>query len=247
MAIHSLDDIELKTLGNNLHGARMKAGLSPAQVVEKAVKFADNVPVTVADIERIEAGLVRPALGQFITVGVCCGAQIRDLLTDPAPWISEADFFNDVDCESFSLLDFHLWMQGDWQRARRLAEHLTRSKLTQHGRYYLTQALGVVMAECSERYWCAGWMDSTEENLPEVCREIMAGTFVNPNPADSILAAFTWNAVTREHAELLTYLADVLGHWSVPDWDTEIASGNARLNPYLRYVPECDQKGMVTK
>jgi transcriptional regulator with XRE-family HTH domain len=246
MGIHKFEEIDSKLLGNNLRDARTRAGLSPAQVVQKAETFADNVHVTVAEVEAFEAGKSRPTAGQLIAVGVACGAQVRDLLADPAPWISDADFFNDVDHEALNMSDFHVWIRWDLQRARRLADSLTQSKMTWSGRYYLTQALGVVMAECSERYWCAGWMDNTEENLPEVCREIMADTFANPNTPDSPIHSLTWNAVTREHAELLTYLADILGHWAVPDWDTK-AVGAPHLHPYLRYVPECDRKSGKVK
>jgi len=99
-----------------------------------------------------------------------------------------------------------------------MSDELDVSVVLHYTREAAMQVLCDMMSDTSEECWCAGWMSNTEENLPEACREIVAGEG---------LGVWGMQPVNREDAFMMCAIADKLGHWVDMDG-----------NPY---VPECDK------
>jgi hypothetical protein len=102
--------------------------------------------------------------------------------------------------------------------------------LTDAQRHALTQALGQLMSDISESNWAAAWLVNTEEALPEACRAPM-------NDVSLGHANDFFSSLTDIEIPYLVYLADLLGHWAVPD-DTFVN--------YLPYFPSCETTSTST-
>jgi hypothetical protein len=65
--------------------------------------------------------------------------------------------------------------------------------------------LGGLMSDASENCYCAGWLVGCEDDIPYVCRRILAGA--GPNELG------LWGLINALDARLMVSIAEGLGHW----------------------------------
>lgn len=95
------------------------------------------------------------------------------------------------------------------------------SVITQLTRDEAIQMMGDIMSEISERCYCAGWMDGTEEVVPQLVAEALS------TGQDQ---GWCMNELRLHEAKHLKALNDYLGHWV----DFNMGDGPT----YIPYTPE---------